>query len=242
MVKVKEPEKVFPKIIDEYRKVFGEELLSIILYGSGASGHYLPGKSDLNILIVILDDSLDKLIRTIPSIEYWRPKGVHFIFMREDFIRSSVDSYPVELLNFKLNHRILYGKDVFSALNFDHRDLRLQLERELKGKIFHLRHGFLEGRGKGRSIRELIILSLRAFFPLFKAFLYLQGYEIPHGRRDVIKALSLACPELVPEVFLSCIDIREGKARMGERELKNLFSDYLREIIKFSCFVDRLKV
>jgi len=34
----KKPEEIFSEITGDYRKIFGEDLISIILYGSGAGG------------------------------------------------------------------------------------------------------------------------------------------------------------------------------------------------------------
>jgi hypothetical protein len=51
----KTPEEIFPEITADFQKIFGEDLVSIILYGSGAGGDYVPGKSDLNFLITLTD-------------------------------------------------------------------------------------------------------------------------------------------------------------------------------------------
>ena len=51
----KKPEEIFPEITGDYQKIFGEDLISIILYGSGAGEDYVPGKSDLNFLITLTD-------------------------------------------------------------------------------------------------------------------------------------------------------------------------------------------
>jgi hypothetical protein len=42
------PEAIFSEFTKDYKRAFAADLLSIVLYGSGASGHYIPGKSDLN--------------------------------------------------------------------------------------------------------------------------------------------------------------------------------------------------
>ena len=55
----KKPEEIFPEITGDSRKIFGEELISIILYGSGAGEDYIPGKSDLNFLITLTDRGIE---------------------------------------------------------------------------------------------------------------------------------------------------------------------------------------
>lgn len=239
--KINKPEEIFDEITADFQNALGRDMVSLILYGSAAAGHYVPGESDVNFLIILTEAGIDNLERVIDVVGKWQKKRVASVFMTQAYIISSVDAYPIEFLNMKLNHRLLFGADVLTGLTIPSRDLRLQLERELKGKMFHLRHGFLECEGKEKGIRQLIKVSLSAFVPLFKALLFLRGYEIPFGRRDVIKLLSLAYP-IEPDVFLRCIDLQEGKGRFSAGEVKQLFKLYQGEIAKVSALIDRLEV
>jgi hypothetical protein len=239
--KIYKPEDIFTEITADFQNAFDRDLVSLILYGSAAAGHYVPGKSDVNFLIILTEAGLDDLERGIDTVGKWRKKRVACVFMTQAYITSSVDVYPVEFLTMKLNHRLLFGADILAELTLLPHDLRLQLERELKGKMFHLRQGWLECEGKEKGLRQLIKLSLGAFVPLFKALLFLRGYEIPAGRRDVIKLLSLAYP-INPDVFLRCIDLREGRDRFSAGEVKQLFKLYQVEIAKVSAQIDRMEV
>ncbi|MDP2724960.1 MAG: hypothetical protein Q8O44_01680, partial [Syntrophales bacterium] len=222
---IKKPEDVFVEITEDFRKLFGPDLLSIILYGSGAGSRYMPGASDLNFLIALTEDGLDDLERSASIVRRWRKRKVKFLFMTSAYIKSSIDSYPVEFLNMKLEHIMVFGADVLGDLTFEPRHIRVQVERELKGKELHLRHGFLDWGGQEKGLRELIGLSLGAFIPLFKALLFLRGYEIPEGSREIVKALSLACP-VNPDIFFKCIDIKEGAGKYPAGAIKPLFKSY----------------
>ena len=50
------PEEIFQEIILDYKVIFGPDLVSIILYGSGARGEYIPKKSDINFLILLTEN------------------------------------------------------------------------------------------------------------------------------------------------------------------------------------------
>ncbi len=238
---IKNPQDIFSEITEDFKKAFGTDLVGMLLYGSATGDEYVPGKSDINILVILRDMGFTSLERGIPAVGRWRKRMVTVVFMTRDYIDSSIDAYPIEFLNMKLNHRLLFGADVFEGLTFPPRDLRLQLERELKGKILHLQQGFLDSEGKDKGIRQLIRVSLGAFLPLFRALLFLRGYEIPTGRRDVIKALSLAY-NIKPDVYLHCVDVREGKDKYSSGEIKELFKSYHEEIAKLSSCIDCLEV
>jgi len=46
-------------LADGYHKVFGNDLISVILYGSAVTNEYIPKKSDLNFLIVLSEGNLN---------------------------------------------------------------------------------------------------------------------------------------------------------------------------------------
>lgn len=236
------PESIFSQITEDYRNIFGNDLLTIILYGSGASGHYVPGKSDLNFLIVLTDKGMGDLEKAMDTVTRWRKSRVAIpLFMTKDYIGSSLDAYPLEFLNMKLHNVLVYGKDVFEGLEIHPGHLRLQVERELKGKLLHLRQRFLETEGKEKPVRELIRVSLTAFLSSFKALLYLMGLDIPRERREIITAAAKAV-EVNGAVFMKCMDIREGVDKYSRTELTDIYKDYVKEIDQLCRRVDEMKV
>ncbi len=235
----KKPEDVFAEITNDFRKVFGDDLVSIILYGSGAGDNYLPGKSDLNFLIVLSEQGIDNLDQAIDMVSKWKKKYVAIpLFMTKSYIKSSLDSYPIEFLNMQKKYIKVFGEDVLKELPFDPRFLRLQCEKELKGKILHLREGFLETEGKEKRIRNLIKISLTAFISIFKALLYLVEAEIPGDRREIIKSVAEKFGTNA-DVFLKCTDIKEDKGNFSSVEIKEIFKAYLTEVGKLSEIVDK---
>jgi hypothetical protein len=237
-----QPKSIFPQITDDYRNIFGDDLLSVILYGSGASGHYVPGKSDLNFLVILTDKGMEGLEKAMDTVTRWRKSRVAVpLFMTKDYICSSLDAYPIEFLGMKLNHVPVYGEDVFEGLEIHPGHLRLQVERELKGKILHLRKRFLETEGKEKPVRELIRVSLTAFLSSFKALLYLLGLDIPRERREIIKAIAKAVG-VDAAVFMKCMDIREGVDKYSRTELMDIYKDYVKEIDQLCRRVDEMKV
>lgn len=238
----KKPEEIFSEIADDFKKIFGDDLISIILYGSGAGDDYISGKSDLNFLIVLSEDGINNLEPAIDVVSRWRKKKVATpLFMTKSYINSSLDSYPIEFLNMKRSYITVFGEDVLKELSFEPDLLRLQCERELKGKILHLREGFLETEGKEKRVRDLIKISLTAFVSIFKALLYLKGAEMPQGRREVIKSVAGEFG-VNAEVFLRCADVKEDKEKFSLSEIQEIFKSYLMEVRRLSEIVDKLEV
>ncbi|HIJ58771.1 MAG TPA: hypothetical protein HPP41_03810, partial [Deltaproteobacteria bacterium] len=57
----KDPKTILPDITDVYKTLFGDDLVSIILYGSATGQDFQPGKSDINFMIVLSEDGIEHL-------------------------------------------------------------------------------------------------------------------------------------------------------------------------------------
>jgi hypothetical protein len=238
----RKPEEIFTEITQDYQQIFGAHLLSIVLYGSGAGEDYIPRKSDLNFLITLTDQGVDRLDRVLEMVARWRKRNVAIpLFMTRSYLQGSQDSYPIEFLNMKRHYIVVFGTDVLAELTFDRCHIRLQLERELRGKIINLRSGYLATEGNTRKIRELIALSLTAFISLFSAMLYLKNIEIPHGKRDVITAAGQAFG-IDAILFLKCEEIRRKADRFASAEIQAVFQAYLKEVSRLCDLIDRMTV
>ena len=90
MAKIDKPEEIFPDIIEDYRKIYGDDLISVILYGSAAGGDYRPGKSDLNFMIVLSEEAIDHLGKAIETVSRWRKRNVATpLFMTKSYMDIS---------------------------------------------------------------------------------------------------------------------------------------------------------
>jgi hypothetical protein len=234
----KDPKEIFPGIAEEYKGLFGRDLESIILYGSGAGPGYRPGRSDINFLIVLSEEGISSLEWAFKTVERWRKRKVAVpLFVTEEYVTRSLDVFPVEYLSMQRRHSLVYGKDLLADLTFDPGDVRLQCEREIKGKLLHLREGFLRTGGKESGVKELISASLPAFWAIFEALLFLRGEEIPEERSRLIQT---ACGslELDAVLFQELLGVRGERVRPGKERLLRLFKGYMEEIRKLARMVD----
>jgi len=238
MATIKDPKEIFPDITSSFKAVYGDDLVSLILYGSGAGGDYHPGKSDLNFLVVLSESAIDSLSRAIDIITQWRKKNVATpLFMTRNYIATSLDSYPLEFLNMKRLYTVVFGEDVLGELTFDVHDVRLQCEREIKGKLLLLRQRFLETEEKPKRLEELISQSITAFISIMTGLLYMKGAEIPMARRDIVRNVGQQFP-VNPQAYLSCLDVKEKIGKFSSSEIKDIFRGYLAETRKLWEIVD----
>ncbi len=91
----KDPKEIFEEIIDDYKGLFGGDLISIILYGSATGKDYRPGKSDINFMIVLSEDGIEHLDKAFKTAAKWlKRKGFHFPICTTQTKPSHVPTTP----------------------------------------------------------------------------------------------------------------------------------------------------
>jgi hypothetical protein len=236
----KDPREIFPEVIADYSNIFGDDLVSIILYGSATGKDYMPGKSDINFMVVLSEEGIEGLDRAFEIVKKWRKKGVAIpLFLTEVYVDTSLDVFPIEYINFQRDYVLVFGKDILKELTFNPEFIRLQCEREIKGKLLILRAAFLETSGKGRSLKGVIGQSVSAFIAIFEALLYLKHKDLPKERREIIR-LTCRTFDMDAGVFEKLLDIKADKVKPGDTEIMKAFKDYLEEVRKLAKLVDAL--
>jgi predicted nucleotidyltransferase len=235
-----QPQDIFVPLTQDYLQAFGKDLVSLMLYGSAAGGSYVKGKSDINVLVVLTPEGINRLEDGFALVKIWRKRNVAVpLVMTKQFIDSSLDSYPIEFLNMKNNSVLIYGENVLEPLVFKPEDLRLQIERELKSKILLLREGYLESAGSARPVRQLISKSLTAFVSIFNAMLYLKEVRAPRDKNETIREMNKVFT-IDAAVFVLCFEIRQGADKLSGAEVIDVFKKYLREVEKVCHIIDSL--
>jgi predicted nucleotidyltransferase len=234
------PEDIFDEFRGNYNALFGDDLLSIILYGSGARGDYIAKKSDINFLIVLNDNGMERLNDSMDLTAKWEKRRVPVpLFLSEDYIKSSLDAFPLEFFNIRLAYSVVYGQDVLKDLNIEKGNLRLQCERELKAKLLLLRRSFLQANGEVRLLTGLVKQSFSAFISIFNALLYLKGDEIPGEYLGIIKAMSENY-DINRDLFQNLSQIKKEEKKFAKDEIKKIVWEYILEIKGLSKKVDQM--
>src|SRR5262245_57446150 len=98
-------EKLLAQIVERLRKAFGERLVSVILYGSGASGEHHERFSDLNILCVLTEVTPRELAASEPVFRWWREQGSPSpLLLSEAEFHTSSDTFAIEYHDIQRQH------------------------------------------------------------------------------------------------------------------------------------------
>ena len=206
------------------------KLKSVLLYGSAVAGDFVPGTSTYNLLVVVERLGLNELDGMSGAVSEWMKEGnaAPMLFTPEE-LAETADAFPIELADIRQSRRVLSGADPFSEMVFHHDSLRLQLERELKGKLLALRGHYIGGGSYSEALCELMADSLSTFLVLFRAGLRLYQSEIPVIKLEALAALAGHIP-LEMEPFQEVSALKINHRRLKSDEARGLFGRYLAAI------------
>jgi predicted nucleotidyltransferase len=239
---------VKPMIIERFNP-FQNEILraykynvhSITLTGSALTDDFVPGKSDINSVVVLkkMDLKFLELLATLGK-KYQKKRIAAPLIMTPDYIVNSLDVFPIEFLNIKLLHKTIFGKNLFQDLKINRSDLRLQCERELKVRLIGLRQGYISCLGNSKMLIDMFIDSFSGYIPLFKGIILLLGKEPPVTSRDVIDVLEEVSGEST-SVFNIILKQKKQKTKLMMGQLNSIFEDYYAAIKRLGDITDGIK-
>jgi len=232
-------EELCARFVEDARRIWGDRLMSVILYGSAAREDFVSGRSDLNFLLVALDFDPETLRQLQPIMKKWRRRRIATpLLLERQLIATSLDSYPLEFLSMSGAYRVLHGEDVLAGLEFKRDDVRLQCERELKSKLLLLREAYVDSAGARVLLHGLIGKSLPAMTAIFQGLLFLQGRPWKLSGEDLLAAGKEGF-DLDQELFTELWRVKRGRSKPGGEETHRLLGGYIREMERLAGWADR---
>lgn len=204
---------------------FGEDLVSVILYGSAAKGAHVAGASDVNVLVVLRSVELDGLSDAAELLAKAREARIAPTFWAEGELRGSADVFPVEYRDILSSYRVVHGADLLAGVRVSERNLRHQLEYELRSKILRLRSDWPALRGEPKSLEAALAAAGGAFSKLLEEAKRLEGLRLPEGTGSA---------------FELCRKVKRREARLRTAELEELFGRVHDEAAALAAAVDEL--
>ena len=227
--------------LEEILGKYQEKIHSINVTGTAITDDYDEKVSDVNSVFILKEMDL-KFLELIAPLgkKYGKNKVAAPLIMTPDYIKTSLDVFPIEFLNFKLIHSTVFGEDILENIEITKMDLRHQCERELKAKLIWLRQGYISSQGDRKMLTEGFVNSIAGYIPLFRGIIVLLGKEPPLIQKEVITALSEAA-DINTGVFANVLKGKHDKIKLSIEELNTIFEDYYAATEKLGKIIDEIK-
>lgn len=225
--------------VNALNDALGPRLKSVVLYGSAAAGDFVPGMSGYDLLIVLDPLGTKELNEMASAIELWTKAGNSTPeLLTPDELRHSTDVFPIEFSDMQQARKLLFGEDPLVHIQPDMQHYRMQLERELKIKLFLLRRKYVAAAGEPEPMEQLLLASVSTFLVLLRATLRLYNVEAPAEKAKAVELLG----ERLKLDLSPIARVAEGKTSGLPEEaekLEQLFGQYLTAIQQVVEAVDR---
>ncbi len=176
-------DKLLQQLVEKLQKAYGDRLVSVVLYGSAATGEHHAKFSDYNVLCVLSEITPRELAASEEIFRWWREQGSPSpLLLTEHEVATSTDCFAIEFHDIQQHHRLLFGKDVLTDLVVDDSFYRAQVEHELRAKLLRLRQKAAGMLSDPDLLRRLLLDSISTFCVLFRHALRLSRRAMPPRR------------------------------------------------------------
>ena len=230
------------QLIDDLRATHGDNLASVVLYGSAAAGDDVEARSDYNLLIALNRITPEDLRLAQAPMREWQRLGHPLpVYFTVEELSDAGDVFPIEFHQMANARVVLFGHDPFEFVKLSNANLRHQAEYELRSKLIQLRRLYIPASVSVQKLSDLMSDSLSSFAALFRAVLMLHGEEAPISKPDVVRATARLL-HLDPAPFERIFEFRvSDRLPSSEKEANDLFGAYLFQVEQVVETVDQLK-
>ena len=230
----------FNELVARLKTSLGDNLVSVVVYGSAVAAPGNAKKTDYQVLAVAKRLSANDLRRARPALNWWTGEGyaIPVLFTEAEF-KDALDVFPIEFRHMKRAYQLLHGQDLLAASEISKANLRWQTEHELRGKLLRLRSLYPSASATASGLAKLMTESVVSFVRILRPILELKGEEPPVGRsataRQAGESLGIDAAPL-----LRILQLREDPKELMEVEAQDLFASYLDCLTRVIEAVDKM--
>ena len=170
------------RVADRLRSALGANLHSLILYGSAVRGDFVPGTSDLNLLVVLAESTPEAHAALADAIRASGPAQVDPFVLGLRGLDRSQRVFAVKFRNIARNYRVLHGRDVLAGFHPDGALLRFLAEQSLRNLRLRHKHAYVTfGHDRPRFSRHLVAV-LPSVHVAVAEVLRCGGADVPRDR------------------------------------------------------------
>jgi len=231
--------KILEWYLNELIKIHQSNIISIFVCGSAAGADYVPKVSPVNLFVILEKLDFAGLKKSLKLVSKGINKKIAApLFLTRKHIATSTDVFPIEFLEMKESHLLLYGQDLLSDLEIDPANIRLFCEEQIKGKLIRIRQAYLEIGLKRKGIEALLKESLTSLTPIFRNLIRLKD-KTPSIKKEEIYRQLCELFGLDKDVFVAILGDTKNDEKIGSQDVEVFFERYIAQIQKLAIAVDQ---
>jgi predicted nucleotidyltransferase len=224
--------------VERLGKATGDNLISVVLYGSAATGDFIEQRSDVNLLCVLnkTDEAVLKSVSTV--VQWWSRELRHrppMVLTMEE-LTTSADVFAIETLDIKAQNKLLFGRDVLNSVQVPMNLHRVQVEHELRILLLRLRQHYILARGNSDDLKKALAQSASSAATLLRHALIAINGKAPAPSRQALPKVAEVFGIDISSVN-SVLDLHDGKR--VESDVEKIYQDYMAALETVVQKIDR---
>lgn len=217
-------------LVEDLKNIYGENLVSIVLYGE-----------QQNIIVIFNKLEASDLKKALPAINKWKKtkKPLPVVMSEEEWL-CSADIYPIEYTEIKNNYKILYGKDIVVPIEVSKQDLRLQCEYEIKNILVRIRQIYLGNSDNTKFIKELLEENVIKLVRIMNSALSLLDIQAEADYTQTIQKISEKT-DFDGQILTEILQAKNKKQKFSGQEIETLVQRAINSIDMLYKFINNLK-
>jgi hypothetical protein len=232
-------EAALDEVVRQLQRVWAQGLRAVVLYGSGAGGEHIAGRSDYNVLVLVDAVTLPQLQAGEAALRAWRKAGhPPPQVMTVDEWRTGADAFPMEYADILDRHRVLFGEPPLDSITVRPANFRLQLEHQARATLQRLRRRLLAVAGDGH--RDALGDSVSGVMVVFRATERLHGASPPADNEALVRAVA-ARAGFDGAPFLRAVAHVRSHSQLGPRDTADVLPGYLAGLERLVTHIETFK-
>ncbi len=191
----------------------GPAFVGLVLYGGLARGRYRPGRSDVNV-VVLLDPADAAMLKAIaPALrQARRAAAVDALLMTPAEVPLAALDFPTKFLDIQHHHVVLHGSgDPFQNLALPRAAVQRRIAQSLRNLLLRLRHRYLTMVDEPQGLHTALAGMARPLAIELSALLQVSGHAVPgEDRTAAIYAAAARTLQLDATVLSELAGLRDG--------------------------------
>jgi hypothetical protein len=172
---------------DQVKALAGTNALSLTLFGPIVAGTFDKRLHTVRNVLVLAKVDLDMLRQLAQSgAKLGKVRISAPLIMTPEYIKASLDTFPVELIEIVQFHLILFGEDYFNELSLSETHVRLQCEREVKSILIAMRQGLLASTGRDKFLSAMDTDIMERVIRVLRGLLWIKGQRDAKSATEVL--------------------------------------------------------
>ncbi len=231
------------ELVQQLKAAYGDALEAVVLHGS-AVRHQGATAGAMDVLVVVRALTDASMRAAGAATRAWMEAGHPApLTLTTAEWKSSADIFAIEYADILSAHRVLHGSLDTSGLSVSRHDLRLELEREVVGKMLQLRRELMARHGNRAAQRELLEAAYGTIFALLRGTLRLvDGVTAPHADGDAVAREVAGRAGFDAAPFMALRAHRHGAKKLKDDEAHAVLHGCHDGLQKLAAYLDGLSV